>query len=79
MSAISLATAQAQLAAWLAADTAVAGGQAYQIGNRSFTRANAAEITAKIQFWEQKVNQLQNAAQNGGNGGIRVRYGTFGG
>lgn len=69
MAGITLAQAQAQLDLWLAADTAVAGGQSYSIGGRSLTRANAREITEKIQFWERRVIRLSN-----GNGGIRVRY-----
>lgn len=71
MAGITLAQAQAQLDAWMAADTAVAGGQSYSIGGRSLTRANAAEITNKIEFWERKVNQLTRSSA-----GIRVRYGV---
>lgn len=70
MPAISLATAQAQLQAWLDADAAVATGQSYIMHGRSLTRANASEITQKIQYWEQRVNQLSRG------GGIRVRYGV---
>jgi Flp pilus assembly protein TadG len=58
MAGITLAQAEAQLTAWLAADSAVAGGQAYSIAGRSLTRANAKEITAKIEFWDQKVKTL---------------------
>jgi Family of unknown function (DUF6148) len=63
---ITLAQAEAQLTAWLAADTAVAQGQAYTIGNRSLTRAHAVEIRNNIQFWDGKVKELSR-------GGIRVR------
>ena len=58
MAGITLAQAEAQLTAWLTADSAVAGGQAYSIAGRSLTRANAKEITAKIEFWDQKVKTL---------------------
>ena len=46
MAGITLAQAQAQLDAWLAASLATATGQAYEIAGRRLTRANAAEITA---------------------------------
>lgn len=59
MPAISLATAEAQLTAWLAASTAVAGGQAYKIGERSLTRADAGEILKMIEFWSSKVEALE--------------------
>jgi len=58
MAGITLVQAEAQLAAWLAADTAVASGQAYTIGGRSLTRANAKEIRENISFWDAKVQDL---------------------
>lgn len=48
MPAITLATAQARLDAYLAAEIAVLNGQAYQIGNRSFKRADLKDIRAGI-------------------------------
>ena len=36
----------------------VASGQSYSIAGRSLTRANAAEITNKIEYWNMKVNNL---------------------
>lgn len=71
MAGITIAQAQAQLALWIAADTAVASGQSYSIGGRSLTRANAAEITNKIEFWENKLNMLSRSSS-----GIRARYGV---
>lgn len=68
---ITLTQAQAQLQAWIEADAAVAGGQAYSLGNRSLTRVDAGEITAKIDYWQRQVSRLQN-----GGGGMRVRYGV---
>lgn len=68
MAGITLAQAEAQLAVWLAADTAVASGQSYTIGSRSLTRANAKEISEKIDYWETKVQKLSS-----GGGGIRLR------
>lgn len=58
MAGITLAHAQAQLDAWLAASTAVAGNQSYSMGNRSLTRADASEIRAQIDYWDNKVKRL---------------------
>jgi hypothetical protein len=58
MAGITLAQAEAQLAAWLAADEAVSRGQSYTVGGRAVTRADAATITEKIKFWDAKVKEL---------------------
>ena len=58
MAGITITQAEAQLATWLAADTAVATGQAYAIGGRSLTRANAREIRENIVFWDKQVKRL---------------------
>ncbi len=69
MAGITLTQAEEQLAAWLAADTAVAGGQSYTIGSRSLTRANAREIRENIEYWDQKAKSL-------GSTGIKIYGGT---
>lgn len=56
--AIDLTTAQTHLDAWVAADLAVSKGQAYTIGNRSLTKADAATIREQIEWWQSKVNIL---------------------
>jgi hypothetical protein len=66
MVAITLAQAEQHLNEWLAADLAVAKGQAYSIGGRTFTRADAREIRENIRFWQQMVKQLAR-------GGMRTR------
>lgn len=58
MASITLAQADAQLALWLEADAKVATGQSYGIGGRTLTRADAAEITNKIVFWNEMVKSL---------------------
>jgi hypothetical protein len=58
MPGITLEDAETHLAAWLAADLAVSNGQAYQIGSRMLTRANAALIDDKIEKWEARVHKL---------------------
>lgn len=70
MSGITIVQAQAGLDAWLAADLAVASGQSYSIAGRSLSRANASEITNKINYYQRMVQRL------GGSGGIRCRYGA---
>lgn len=62
MAGITLTQAQTQLDLWLAADAAVAVGQSYDIGNRRLVRADAAEITSKLEYWSAKVQQLSNSA-----------------
>ena len=58
MAGITLAQAEAQLTSWLAASTAVAGGQAYTIGGRSLTRADARAIQQQIDFWDKKCQEI---------------------
>lgn len=65
MTAITATQAQAHLDAWLAADEKVASGQAYTIGNRALTRADAAEIRENITFWDRKVERLARAEGTG--------------
>lgn len=74
MAGIDITTAQTQLASWLAASTAVAKGQSYSIGGRSYTRADAKTIQQMIEYWDRKVNELSRI----GSGGRRVRYGVKG-
>lgn len=70
MAGITLQTAQAQLDIWLAADAAVAAGQSYSIKDRSLSRADAGEITRKIEYWNNWVQKLSRAASGRG----RTRY-----
>jgi uncharacterized protein DUF6148 len=69
MPGITLDQAETALAAWIAADAAVATGQSYTMAGRSLTRANAGEITAKIKFWDRQVKRLTD-------GGISIRQVT---
>jgi len=70
MAGLDLATAQAHLDQWIAADLAVATGQSYTIGGRSLTRANAAEIRRNIDYWNRWVQRLSKG------GGMTVRLGV---
>ena len=60
MAGITLEQAQSQLAIWLEADAKVATGQMYQIADRRLTRADAAEITNKI---ERRYCPVQNQCE----------------
>lgn len=74
-SAITLEQAQAQLTAWLAASTATAGGQEFEIstgnGSRRLKRTDAAEIRQQINYWKGMVESL---SAPGAGGRRRVRY-----
>lgn len=58
MAGITLAQANAKLAEWLEADTVVATGQSYSIGERSLTRANSKEIRENIKYWNNQIRRL---------------------
>jgi len=62
---ITLAQAQAQLSAYLAAEAAVLDNQSYSIAGRSLTRANFADIQRGIEMWNQRVQSLTRAASGG--------------
>lgn len=72
MAGIDLTQAETALAAWIAADAAVATGQSYSIAGRSLTRANAKEIRENIDYWDAKVKKLSNNPT----GGIRIFSGV---
>lgn len=68
-------TAQTHLDAWLAADLAVATGQAYSIAGRSLTRVDTPTIRAQIKYWQGIVDQYTAAAAGGTS---RVSLASFG-
>lgn len=65
MAGITLAQAQAQLDAYLAAETAVLGGQSYEIAGRRLTRADLDAIQAGITAWNARVIALSGVAGGG--------------
>lgn len=69
MPAWTLATAQSQLALWVAAEAAIATNQAYSVGGRALTRANLREVGERIAFYQRLVAQLER-------GGVRIRQGV---
>lgn len=66
MAGLTLATAETQLAAYLAAETAVLSNQSYEIAGRRLTRANLGEIQRGIDLWNQRVQALTASAAGRG-------------
>lgn len=66
MAGIDITTAKNHLAAWLEAELTVTTNQSYTIGGRSLTRANLAEIRKQIEFWSNKVSELENIGKRKG-------------
>lgn len=66
MAAITLQTAKKHLDMWLEAESEVAINQSYTIGGKSFTRANLGEIRKQIEYWSNKVQELENIAKRKG-------------
>lgn len=62
MPGITLAQAQTQLTAYLAAETAVLTGQRYEIAGRMLQRADLAQIRDGITAWDARVKALSVAA-----------------
>lgn len=62
MAAWTLATAQEHLAAWMAAELALATAQEYTINTggsaRSLKRSNLAEVANQVRFWKKEVDKL---------------------
>lgn len=71
MTAITLKTAQKHLDAWLEAEMAVTNAQSYTIGSRTMTKASLGEIRKSIDYWQGKVNVLENMAKTGGRNRVR--------
>lgn len=72
MAGITLAQAEAQLAAYLAAETAALSGQSYRIADRWLTRADLSEIRAGIDAWNSRVVSLSAAQSGAGRGRART-------
>lgn len=75
MAGITLAQAETQLAAYLAAETAVLTGQSYEIAGRTLRRADLEQIRLGILAWDARVKALTSAAT----GRTRVRLMVPGG
>lgn len=71
MSWITIDEARENLKMWLDAEKAVATGQSYKIGTRSLTRASLDHITARIKYWRNEIDRLENG---GGRGAKVMRF-----
>lgn len=70
MAGITLEQAEAQLALWIAASSAVASSQSYEINGRKLTRADAATIRENIDYWDAKVQKLASGGRRGPRYGV---------
>lgn len=66
MAAITLEQAKNMLTLWMDAEASVASGQSYSIDvggtRRSLNRADAGEITNKINYWSKMVERLESGS-----------------
>lgn len=69
MAGITQSQADAKLAEYLAAESAVLAGQSYELNGRKLTRANLAEIQTGIATWDKRAKSLAR-------GGMRVMGAT---
>ena len=58
--------ARHHLNAWLEAELELTTHQSYKIGSRSLTKADLGEIRKQIEFWQNRVAQLENVEKRGG-------------
>lgn len=61
-----LEIARHHLNAWLEAELELTTHQSYKIGSRSLTKADLGQIRKQIEFWQNRVAQLENAERRGG-------------
>lgn len=58
--------ARHHLNAWLEAELELTTHQSYKIGSRSLTKADLGQIRKQIEFWQNRVAQLENTEKRGG-------------
>lgn len=58
MAGITAEQAEAQLATYLAAETAVLAGQSYSMNGRTLTRADLADIQQGVKIWDQRAKSI---------------------
>lgn len=71
MAGITLEIAKKHLDEWLEAEMAVTNAQSYSIGSRSMTKADLAEIRKSIEYWQNKVTQIENIQKSGGRNRVK--------
>lgn len=70
-SAITREVAVEHLNTWLEAEEVVATGQSYSIGSRNLTRADLSDIRQEIEYWNDKVSEIDMIAKNKGRNKVR--------
>ena len=71
MAGITLETAKRHLDARLKAELPVTNAQSYTNGSTTMTKADLTEIRKSIEYWQGKVNALENAAKHGGRNRVK--------
>ncbi len=62
---ITLDQAQEHLEAWLEAEMEITTHQSYQLGSRQLTLANLEEVREQIDYWDKKVEALEDLEETG--------------
>lgn len=67
MAGITKEQAEAKLQTWMEAEEKIASGQGYSIGDRRLTRADLYTVRGEIEYWGNKVKELEVAELRGRN------------
>lgn len=67
MAGITKEQAEAKLQTWMEAEEKIASGQGYSIGDRHLTRADLYTVRGEIEYWDNKVKELEVAELRGRN------------
>ena len=67
MAGITKEQAEAKLQTWMEAEEKIALGQGYSIGDRRLTRAGLYTVRGEIEYWNNKVKELEVAELRGRN------------
>ena len=59
MAGITKEQAEAKLQTWMEAEEKIASGQGYSIGDRRLTRADLYTVRGEIEYWDNKVKELE--------------------
>ncbi|MCD7918633.1 MAG: DUF6148 family protein [Clostridiales bacterium] len=63
---ITLRQAQHHLDSWLEASLEITTHQSYRLGNQTLTMADLDQVRRMIDYWSDKVEQLEALEENGG-------------
>lgn len=63
MAGITKEQAEAKLQTWMEAEEKIASGQGYSIGDRRLTRADLYTVRGEIEYWNNKVKELEVAGE----------------